>query len=88
MIPREIKPIVLKYKTELLEQNIEAKVINPRLGFSSYSKKELLMYAHHLCDEVLNEIDGTKDHVKMNRQLAAIQICLMLANLYTVDDIL
>ncbi len=75
------------YRKLLEEMQIPAKRLLLERTFASASREELLAHARYLTDHFA-ALDPFSQYGKLNRHLAAIQMCLSFAGVYTLGDLL
>jgi len=86
MTPEHITKVVEIYVGRLEAMEIHPIRMHPSRTFQSLSPSEILMHARHLC-ETVKEHNGVNQE-KTARHLAALQMCLSFAGLYTLDTLM
>jgi len=87
MTPDKILAVAQTYSTILQAQGISPARIDPSCSFSTQTNSSLLQHALYLCVGIA-EFAGDPDKIgKANRHLAAAQMCLSFAGLYTLDEL-
>jgi hypothetical protein len=87
MTPDKILAVAQMYSTILQAQGISPTRIDTSCSFATQTNSSLLQHALHLCVGI-TELAGDSGKIgKANRHLAAAQMCLSFAGLYTLDEL-
>ncbi len=87
MTPEKILAITNQYKECLSRQGIKPKRIDPSWYFKDCDQNELLAHAAYLCEGIKEFTHDPTKYGKANRHLAAIQMCLGFAGMYTLNQL-
>ncbi len=89
MTSAKILSILAKYEQffSLIEYGVEPRRIDPSRTFESCTKQEILSHARYLVENFKN-INVETQCGKANRHLAAIQMCLSFAGIFTLQDLM
>jgi hypothetical protein len=86
--PDKILSLALRYDTELHKQGITASRSDENRTFSSLTPPEILAHARFLAQGIPAYVSDPGKLGKANRHLAALQMCLSFAGLYTLRDLM
>lgn len=88
MTPQKIIALADKYEQVLAVLHTPKKRMDPNRTFASLTKKGMLAHAHHLCASVKKCAADPEKYGKANRHLAALQMILSFAGLYTLGELM
>ena len=88
MSGEKIVAVIEMYEMRLRAEKVPKMRIDPRCTFGGVTESELLEHAHYLCEGAKGYARDPAKYGKANRHLTAIQMCLSLANWYTLAELM
>jgi hypothetical protein len=88
MTPEKMISVIKMYEVRLENAGVPKIRMDPRRTFASLTKDEMLAHAHFLCDGAKEYVCDPDRQRKAGSHLAAIQMCLSFAGLYTLADLM
>lgn len=87
MKPAKIFSVVSMYAERLREEKVVPQRISPNRSFAECAQDEILAHTAYLVEQFFS-YDVSAQYGKLNRHLAAIQMCLSFAGWYTLEEIM
>jgi len=88
MTPEKVVQVIEMYEERLSAEGIPKKRMDPRRTFGSLSAEEALAHAHYLCSGVKKYAQDPNRQRKTGSHLTSVQLCLSLANWYTLSELM
>ncbi len=88
MTPEKIVSVIEIYERRLKTGGIPKRRMSIQRTFGNLSSAEALAHAYSLCDGAKEYAHDPEHQGKANRHLTAIQMCLSLANWYTLGELM